>query len=127
MERTIRIATDVLAIVVFGLFAFLAVRGIYAPESASRRFGIAISGPDGAAFFRVFLSRNLVIVVTATIFLVFRLWRPLAILMTVVVALPLFDMTLLFIEQGQQAPWSFHFATACIVAVLAALLWMRAR
>ena len=43
-------------------FAILSVRGLIDPQQASARFGEKVSDPAGALFYRVYLSRNLVIV-----------------------------------------------------------------
>ena len=122
-----RIATSLLTVLILAVFAFLAVRGILSPQPASGRFGVSAVSTDGVFFFRVYLARNLVVTAAAAVFLILRLWKPLAILMSAATALPLFDIALLLFELGPRVPWPFHLASACIIALLAALLWIRVR
>ena len=75
-------------------------------------------------FYRVYLSRNLVIVAVGAIFLLTRQWTPLAILVTVTVALPVFDMSVLSLN-GVTPP-ALHPVALVIIAITAALLWRRA-
>ncbi|MGA7996888.1 MAG: hypothetical protein WCA28_18555 [Bradyrhizobium sp.] len=105
------------------------LRGIVAPRldrSATRlgpvrRPGI---GCRRRLFYRVYLSRNLVIVASGAIFLVSRQWTALAILMTITATLPLFDMSVLSLN-GVTPP-AFHPAALAMLAITAALLWLRA-
>jgi hypothetical protein len=117
-------ATTLTALLLLG-FAALALRGLIDPQSASARFGTAVSDPAGALFYRVYLSRNLVIVVAGAILLVMRQWRALSILLTVTVALPLFDMAVL--SASGIMPPLFHPAALVLIAITAALAWRRAR
>ena len=94
-----------------------------APQPASARFGAPVSDAAGALFYRVYLSRNLVIAAAGAIFLLMRLWRPLAILVTATAALPVFDMSVLF-SSGLTPP-IFHPVTFGLIAITAALLWQR--
>jgi Domain of unknown function (DUF4267) len=120
---------DIAAIVLTGLlllgFAVLSLRGLIDPQAASTRFGAAVSDQAGALFYRVYLSRNLVIVAAGAIFLLTRHWTALAILLTLTAALPLFDMTVL--SQNGVSPPFFHPAAFAVIAVAAALAWRRAR
>ena len=84
-----------------------------------------MSDAAGTLFYRVYLSRNLVIVASGAIFLLSRQWTALAILMTVIATLPLFDMSVLSLN-GVTPP-AFHPAALGLLAVTAALLWRRAR
>jgi hypothetical protein len=125
MKRSLDIAAIVLTSLLLLGFAVLSLRGLIDPQQASGRFGTPVSDAAGALFYRVYLSRNLVIVVAGAIFLLSRQWTPLAILLTVVAALPLFDMSVLSLN-GVTPP-AFHPAALALIAVTAALLWRRAR
>jgi hypothetical protein len=123
MKRSLDIAAMVLtALLLFG-FAVLSFRGLIDPQQASGRFGTAVSDPAGALFYRVYLSRNLVIVAAGAIFLVLRLWKPLAILLTITAALPVFDMSVLSLS-GVTPP-ALHPTAFVLVAITAALSWRR--
>jgi hypothetical protein len=123
MKRSLDIAAMVLtALLLFG-FAVLSFRGLIDPQQASGRFGTAVSDPAGALFYRVYLSRNLVIVAAGAIFLVLRLWKPLAILLTITAALPMFDMSVLSLS-GVTPP-ALHPTALVLIAITAALSWRR--
>jgi hypothetical protein len=123
MKRSLDIAAMVLtALLLFG-FAVLSFRGLIDPQQASGRFGTAVSDPAGALFYRVYLSRNLVIVAAGAIFLVLRLWKPLAILLTITAALPVFDMSVLSLS-GVTPP-ALHPTAIVLIAITAALSWRR--
>ena len=124
MKRWLDIATVVLTALLMVLFAALALRGLLDPQAASARFGTAVSDPAGALFYRVYLSRNLVIVVTGAILLVLGQWRALAILFSVTAALPVFDMSVLSLN-GVTPP-AFHPVALVVLLVVALLLWRRA-
>ena len=124
MKRTLDVAAIVLtALLLLGLAA-LSVRGLIAPQQASARFGAAVSDAAGTLFYRVYLSRNLVIVVSGAIFLLSRQWTPLAVLLTVAVALPVFDMSVLWLD-GVTPPL-FHPIALVLILLSAALMWRRA-
>ena len=82
-----------------------------------------MSDSAGALFYRVYLSRNLVIVAAGAIFLVLRLWKPLAILLTITAALPVFDMSVLSLS-GVTPP-ALHPIALVLIAITAALSWRR--
>ena len=103
----------------------LSFRGLIDPQPAAARFGVPVSDASGALFYRVYLSRNLVIVAIGAIFLFSRQWTPLAIVVTMAAALPLFDMLVLWLN-GTPPP-AVHPTALVLVAVTAALLWRRAR
>jgi len=84
-----------------------------------------VSDPAGTLFYRVYLSRNLVIVVAGASLLVMRQWRGLSVLLTVTAALPLFDMAVL--SANGVTPPLFHPAALVLIAITAALAWRRAR
>jgi len=91
---------------------------------ASARFGAEVTDAAGTLFYRVYLSRNLVIVVTGAVLLLMRQWTPLAILLTVTAVLPVFDMTVLTLH-GVTPP-VFHPIALALLAITAGLLWRRA-
>jgi hypothetical protein len=95
MQKALDIAAVVLAALLVVGLAFVSVRGLIDPQQASLRFGFPVSDAAGALFYRVYLSRNLVIVAASAIFLISRQWTPLAVLLTAAAALPVFDMTAL--------------------------------
>ena len=124
MKRTLDIAAIVLTTLLLLGFAVLSLRGTINPQVASARFGAEVTDAAGALFYRVYLSRNLVIVVTGAVLLLMRQWTPLAVLVTVTAALPVFDMTVLSLN-GVPPP-VFHPIALVLLAVTAALLWRRA-
>jgi hypothetical protein len=124
MKKSLDIATIVLTSLLLLGFTVLSLRGLIDPQQASARFGAQVADSAGALFYRVYLSRNLVIVVAGALFLVMRQWTPLAILMTVTAALPIFDMAVL--SQSGITPPVFHPAALALLALAAALLWRRA-
>jgi hypothetical protein len=96
-------------------------RGLIDPQQASLRFGFPVSDAAGALFYRVYLSRNLVIVAASAVFLIRRQWTPLAVLLTAAAVLPVFDMTVLSFDGV--APPAFHRLALALLAIAAALLW----
>ena len=123
MNRSLDVAAIVLTVLLLTGFAFLSVRGLIAPEQASARFGSPVTDTAGALFYRVYASRNLVIVVTGALLLLARHWAPLAILLTVTAALPVFDMTVLTLN-GVTPPF-FHPVALALLVITAALMWRR--
>src|SRR5215471_11505221 len=95
MKRALDLAAIVLTSLLLIGFAVLSLRGLIDPHQASGRFGSPVTDAAGALFYRVYLSRNLVIVLCGAIFLATRQWGPLAILLTAAAALPIFDMSVL--------------------------------
>jgi hypothetical protein len=95
MKRALDIAAIVLTSLLLLGFVILSLRGFIDPHTASARFGAPVSDAPGALFYRVYLSRNLVIAVSGLIFLLSRQWTALAVLLTAAAALPLFDMSVL--------------------------------
>lgn len=108
------------ALLVVGL-AIVSIRGLIDPQQASLRFGFPVSDAAGALFYRVDLSRNLVIVAASAVFLIRRQWTPLAVLLTAAAALPIFDMTVLSFDGV--TPSAFHKLALALLAIAAALLW----
>ncbi|HEX9470403.1 MAG TPA: DUF4267 domain-containing protein, partial [Bradyrhizobium sp.] len=99
--------------------------GLIDPQPAAARFGAPVSDAAGALFYRVYLSRNLVIVVAGAIFLLSRQWTALAILLTAAAVLPLFDMSVLLLNGLTPPP--VHPVALALLGITAALLWRRAR
>src|SRR5512140_1778780 len=95
MKRSLDIAAIVMTSLLLLGFAVLSLRGLIDPQPASARFGTPVSDAAGVLFYRVYLSRNLVIVASGAIFLLSRQWKALALLMTITATLPLFDMSVL--------------------------------
>src|SRR5271163_491900 len=120
MQKTLDIAAVVLAaLLVLGL-AVVSVRGLIDPQQASLRFGFPVSDAAGALVYRVYLSRNLVIVGCKRSSLIRRQWTPLAVLLTAAAALPIFEVTVLSFD-GVTPP-AFHKLALALLA-MAALLW----
>jgi hypothetical protein len=125
MKRALDIATTVLTSLLLLAFVILVLRGLIDPQQASARFGAPVSDAAGALFYRVYLSRNLVIVAAGAIFLLSRQWTALAILLTAAAFLPLFDMSVLAFNSV--TPPALHPIALALLALTAALLWRRAR
>ncbi len=123
MKRSLDIAAIALTSLLLLGFAVLSLRGLIDPQPASVRFGMPVSDAAGAMFYRVYLSRNLVIVAAGAVFLLSRQWAPLAILLTIAAVLPVFDMSVLSLN-GVTAP-AFHPVALALIAITAALLWRR--
>jgi Domain of unknown function (DUF4267) len=124
MKKTLDIAAIVLTSLLLLGFAVLSVRGFIDPQPASARFGMPVSDSAGALYYRVYLSRNLVIAASGAIFLLTRQWTPLAVILTVCATLPLFDMSFLWLS-GVTPP-ALHPVIFVLLAITAALLWRRA-
>src|SRR5205807_5571014 len=125
MKRSLDIVTTALTALLLLAFVVLALRGLVDPQQASARFGAPVSDAAGALFYRVYLSRNLVIVAVGAILLLSRQWTPLAIVLTVAAVLPVFDMSVLALN-GVTPP-ALHPIALVLLALNAALLWRRAR
>jgi hypothetical protein len=123
MKRSLDIAAVVLTSLLLIGFAVLSIRGFIDPQPASVRFGMPVSDTAGALFYRVYLSRNLVIAASGAIFLLSRQWAPLAVLLAVSATLPLFDMSFLWLS-GVTPP-ALHPVIFVLIAITAALLWRR--
>ena len=124
MKRTLDIAAIALTALLLLGFAVLSLRGTIDPQVASARFGAEVTDAAGTLYYRVYLSRNMVIVVTGAVLLLMRQWTPLAILLTVTAVLPVFDMTVLTLN-GVTPP-VFHPIALALLAITAGLLWRRA-
>jgi hypothetical protein len=106
-------------------FVFFGIRGIDDPTAASIRFGLLADDADEMFYYRVYLARNLVIVGAGLILLILRQWKSVAILLTAALFLPTFDAILLYRELGAEAGLTVHIVTGVIVAIAAALMWMK--
>jgi hypothetical protein len=125
MKRSLDIAAPALTSLLLLAFVVLSLRGLMDPQAASARFGTPVSDAAGALFYRVYLSRNLVIGLVGAILLALRQWTPLAVLLTAAAVLPVFDMSVLALD-GVTPP-AFHPIALVLLALNAALLWRRAR
>lgn len=125
MKKSLDLAAPILTALLLFLFAGLALRGMVDPQGASARFGTAVSDGAGALFYKVYLSRNLVIAIAGAALLTLRMWKALAILVSVAALLPVFDMAVL--SQNGVTPPAFHPLALVLLAIAAALLWRRAR
>jgi Domain of unknown function (DUF4267) len=124
MKKMLDIAAVVLTILFLGALAVASILGLLDPHKASIGYGMPTSDAAGALFYRVFASRNLVLVAAGAIFLILRLWRPLAILVGLTSALAVFDMAVLSSE-GVSPP-AFHAVTLVVILATTALLARRA-
>ena len=125
MKRLLDVASIALTLLLLLGFAVLSFRGLFDPQQASARFGEPVADSAGALFYRVYLSRNLAIAASGAIFLLARQWMPLAILLTVTAVLPVFDMSVLWLN-GVTPPL-FHPLALALLALASALLWRRVR
>ena len=103
MRKLVGVAAILFVSLFLLMFAVYSARGLFAPELMSARFfGLPTVDADGALYYRVYLSRNLAIVVAGFVFLLRRQWQPLAVLTTAAMALPVFDATVLYNVLGGQ-------------------------
>lgn len=106
-------------------FVFFGIRGIYDPTAASMRFGLPADDPAEMFYYRVYLARNLVIVLAGLVLLASRQWKSVAIVLTSALALPIFDAVLLYRERGPEVGLTVHIVTGVIVAIAATLMWLK--
>ncbi len=125
MKKSLDLAAPILTAMLLLLFAVLALRGLVDPQGASARFGTTVSDSAGTLFYKVYLSRNLVIVIAGAALLILRMWKALAILISAAALLPIFDMAVL--TSSGTTPPAFHTIALGLLAITAALLWRRAR
>ena len=125
MNRFVKLAGPVLAALMLTALAIVAARGLIDPAAGSERFGMTVSDAAGQLFYRVYLSRNLVIVAAGFAFLATGMWRALAILTTAALVLPVFDHLILSRAGGPVPP--LHLVTLLVLAIVAGLLWLRVR
>lgn len=128
MRKLVAVAAILLVSLFLLMFAVYSVRGLFAPELTSVRFfGLPTVDADGTLYYRVYLSRNLAIVVTGFVFLIRRQWQPLAVLTTAAMALPLFDATVLYAVLGGATRFAAHVSTFAVICLASVLLWLRVR
>lgn len=125
LAKAVRLAAPVLAGLLLAGFTFLAIRGLIDPAAGSTRFGLVADDAAARLFYRVYLSRNLVIIAAGLAFLLTGMWRALAILCTAAIFLPAFDHVVL--QGSGVVPPAFHLATLVVVSLIAAVLWLRTR
>jgi hypothetical protein len=123
MGKTLDVAAIVLTSVFLLVLAVVSLLGMVDPHKASVGYGMPVSDAAGALFYRVFASRNLVIVASGVVFLLLRQWTPLAILVSLTSTLAVFDMAVLSL--GGVTPPAFHAVTLVVILVTATLLWRR--
>jgi hypothetical protein len=124
MKKSLDVAAIVVTALLLLTLAALSLRGLIDPQTAYTRFGTPVTDTAGSLFYRVYLSRNLVIVVSGAIFLLTRQWMALAVILTVALALPAFDMSVLLLS-GVTPP-ALHPTALVLIAISAALIWRRA-
>jgi uncharacterized protein DUF4267 len=124
MKKTLDAAAIALTALFLFALAVVSLLGMSDPHRASIGYGMPVSDASGALFYRVFVSRNLVLVASGAIFLVLRQWMALAILVSMTSTLAVFDMAIL--SHAGVTPPAFHAVTLIIILVTAALLWRRA-
>jgi hypothetical protein len=119
----IAVGLTILFLLAFSLYSF---RGLLLPEIVSARFGAPVSDATATLFFRVYLSRNIVLILLGLTFLKLDARKPLAILMSLIAGLPVFDASVLLEQFGPGAQLTLHVAAFVILAVTSGLLWVRA-
>jgi hypothetical protein len=124
-ERALDMLAVLAAVVFVGGLAVVSVFGLMDPIKASTAFGMPINDAAAAFFYRVFVSRNLVIMAASAIFLLTRQWKPLATLVTLAIGLGVFDITVLSL--AGRTPPDLHLRGLIFLAVTAVLLWRLAR
>jgi hypothetical protein len=123
MKRPLTLATIVVTTALLLILAIVSLLGMAGPERASVGFGMPVADAAGALFYRVFVSRNLVIVAAGVIYLVTRQWRALAILISLTTLLAIFDMSVLSLD-GRSPP-GFHVVALVLLVASSTLLWWR--
>jgi hypothetical protein len=108
-------------------FSIYSVRGLLQPEFISARFGATVSDATATLFFRVYLSRNIILILLGLSFLRLNDRKPLAILMSLITLLPVFDASVLFTQFGTEAQLRLHVTVFVLLAVTSVLLWLRVR
>lgn len=125
MSKPLRIFTAGLAGTLLTVLALLSIRGMLDPAAAARAFGVLAEHPSAGFYHAVYRDRNLVLAIVGLAFLLQAMWRALAILTTVAVTLPAYDIVAL---RAADVPVAMvHPVTLVSLAILAALLWLRVR
>lgn len=123
MNRLLDLVTVALAALLLTAMALLSIRGMLDPRAAAHAFGVAASDEAAAFYHAVYRDRNLVLAATGLAFLFASMWRALAILATVSVTLPAYDIVVLKLANVLVAP--AHPITLGALVALAVLLWIR--
>ncbi len=123
MQRFMKLITAAVAVALLGVLALLAIRGIIAPAGGAAAFGIPAGDPASRFYHAVYRDRNLTIAVVGFVFLALSMWRALAILATVSISLPLYDIVALVLAGVPVV--AVHPATLVALIVFSALLWWR--
>ena len=124
MHRALDVITVVLAALGLLALAALAVRGMWEPAIAAQAFGMPVGDGGGAFYHAIYRSRNLALAVIGLLFLLLRMWRAAAILCSVALLLPAYDLYALH-AAGAAAP-PLHGSILGVLLVLSALLWRMA-
>jgi len=128
MRKLLDVATILSVSLFLLMFVVYSTRGLFAPELISSTFfGLPAVDVDGTLYYRVYLSRNLAIVVAGLIFLIRGQWQPLAVVATAAVALPVFDAAVLYNVLGDATPLTGHVSTFVVISIACGLLWLRVR
>jgi hypothetical protein len=122
--RTLNVATFGLTLLLLLAQAALGLRGIVDPTAGALGFGLSADSAAAEFYHAVYRDRNLVISVIGVLLLVFGMWRALAIVFTVGVTLPLYDIFALKMAGVPVLP--VHFITLAVLVVLAGLIIARA-
>lgn len=125
MTYALKITTIGFVALLLALLALLSLRGLIDPQSAATSFGVPVDDPAARLYQMVYRSRNLIIAVSAIVFLVAGMWRALAILTTAAVALPVFDIVAL--KAAQMPVTAVHPLTLVALVAASALLWLYVR
>ena len=127
-KKPLDIAATVFTSLFLLMFAVYSARGLFAPELTSVRFfGLPTVDVDGTLYYRVYLARNLAIVIVGLVFLLRQQWQPLAVLTTASIALPVFDAAILYTVLGNETPLAGHLSAFTVISIASVLLWRRVR
>jgi hypothetical protein len=123
MNKPLNLLTTALAALLLAAMAALSVRGIVDPHAAAQAFGVPVGDGSAAFYHAVYRDRNLVLAVTGFVFLFLRMWRALAILATISISLPVYDIVVLKMDGVPVVP--VHWVTLAGLVMLSVLLWLR--
>jgi hypothetical protein len=123
MDRLFDYTTTTIAALLLGVLAILSIRGIVDPAGAAVAFGLPVTEKVAEFYHAVYRDRNLVIAATGIVFLVMAMWRALAILSTIAVSLPAYDIYALKADGIAVVP--VHWITLAGLIVLTVLMWLR--
>lgn len=125
MAKFLDLATLGLALLLLGVLALLSISGMVDPGAAAQRFGVPAAHPSAEFYHAVYRDRNLAVAVAGFVYLFLSMWRALAILTTVAITLPVYDIAALSISGFPVL--AVHWATLIGLIVLAILLLRRVR